>query len=233
MKISENEIKNTLKIELSNPNGGVMSANATEAIRSLVHEIAGKEDNVIAKEFKSGAVIGMVNTLNIVSSLLNAGIMDAAMDNQEYGWKRLSMSWLKQKRKVSRNLYWRNTGSLALGFRNFVTNYSRDLKSAKTTTRFRSLQVTYGKRSFKYSMTLNLPAHADDFITKITRDSFISGKPYVGLPEIVSKLDTFRKIGELEGTTKTHRPFIARMFAAEGQRWREEVEKAINRAAKS
>jgi hypothetical protein len=233
IKIDGKSLTEHIKVEVNRIDGGVIDRTVSEALRkvsdAMIGTGAGKPHSTVAGAIRDAMVDQMTKGLNEVETLLKAGISNVK------GWPELSDDWVEQKVSGTEGLFWKNKGHLALGFDGFANPYGRALKGAKTVVKARARKNTFGKRSFSYELTLDIPGHREDFITKITRDSFASGTAYSGrgssLQQGGKRAGAFAKIGLNEGEGPHSRPFIARLFAARGQIYLTQLQKIITKAA--
>ena len=229
-------ISQKIKAEVTRP-GSVINAQVSGSIRKISDRMvgvgAGQSSSSVAQAVKHLAAEEMAAGLLSVNALLKTGIAGGASGNAGFGFQPLSKSWLRRKQKVNRDKFWRNTGNLAFGFAPFAHGYISQLRSAKTIVEARVGHRTFGKKMFSYRISIQLPAHREQFITEITRNSFLRATPYIGegsSSEDLSKARprTFGKIGLLEGTGKYHRPFIAKIMANRGKNYQRMVSHVIN-----
>jgi len=246
VKINQGHLQQLIKTKIYSGDGGKINAQAFKAIGELSDAMIGTSahspTSTIAGAIKVAAVQEMASGLNAVSASLKAGFPGAQTGSPGRDWPRLSESWLNRKRASSKDLFWKDTGALTLGFNNFRQNYIRTLESTKTTVKSRARRNTFGKKAFSYEITLDLPGHREGFITQLTRDSFVKGTPFTGMGYSSQFLGrgerpkTFAKIGLLEGVGKTHRPFIAKLMADRGQIYQSHlhqiIQSAVNKSGK-
>lgn len=234
VKIDKDKIRELIKVEVRRGDDSKFSRDAFKAVGKMADKMvgvgAGKDQSAVASAVKFAAVKGMSDGLQTIGTVLKAGI--PTEDGIQYGWKPLSRDWVRRKRPKMKDKFWKNTGNLSFGFNNFVNNYSRTLAGSATSVKVRSRKNTYGHKVFSYEITVSLPAHSEPFLTMITRDSFLSGYALSGRG-VPSSSPTFNKISMLEGTGKTHRPFIAKMMAAKGVEYTKNVNAIIARAVRS
>lgn len=226
-----------IKAEITRADGNKINAQVSQSIRKISDRIvgvgAGQSSSSVAQVVKHLAVEEMSAGLLSINALMKTGIAGGTSGNAGFGFRPLSKSWLRRKQPANRDKFWKNTGNLAFGFSPFAHGYIAQLRSAKTIVKARSRNRTFGKKMFSYEISVQLPAHREQFITEITRNSFIRATPYIGAgssSEDLSKArpKTFGKIGVLEGTGRYHRPFIAKIMANRGKNYQRMVNQVIS-----
>jgi hypothetical protein len=229
-------ISQKIKTEITRADGNKINAQVSESIRKISDRMvgvgAGQSTSSVAQTVKHLAAEEMAAGLLSVNALLKTGIAGGDSGNAGFGFQPLSKGWLRKKKPVNRDKFWKNTGNLAFGFGPFAHGYIAQLRSAKTVVKARSRSRTFGKKMFSYEISVQLPAHREPFITEITRNSFIRATPYIGVGSSSEDLSsarprTFGKIGLLEGTGKYHRPFIAKIMASRGRNYQRMVNQVI------
>lgn len=232
---NKDAISQKIKVEVTRP-GSVINAQVSESIRKISNRMVGTNANQspssVAQVVKHLAAEEMASGLLSANSLLKTGIAGGTSGNAGFGFRPLSKSWLRRKKEANRDKFWKNKGNLAFGFAPFAHGYISQLRSAKTVVKARARKRTFGKKMFSYEISVQLPAHREQFITEITRNSFIRATPYIGAgssSEDLSKARPriFGKIGLLEGTGKYHRPFIAKIMANRGKNYQRMVSQVI------
>lgn len=219
--VPRNALTLLIKTQIVRKDGGNLNREVFDAIGKLTADMMGP----VAQALKSSAVEGMEQGLRAVGSQLKIGFSGSAGQ----AWKPLTPKWVKRKVPRNKDKFWLNKGDLAFGYTSFATSYIAALRSAKTVVKPRPRRNTFGGKTFSYEIGIQLPGHRLDFITAITRDSFLKAKPFGGRSG-PGGLSTFEKIGFLEGEGKSHRPFIAKLMAAKGVTFRLQQKAIINRA---
>lgn len=232
-KIPAKDIAKICKLEITSGKGKLSAAYADEL---------GRMANILVG-YKSKEPGGLAHTLNqemreevnlgldFVNALIKAGIPGASSNPDPItgipvNWRPLTAQWIARKRPKSKDLYWKNTGRLSLGFGNIVNNYKRAIDKQGPTVVLRTRSAKYGKASFKYDIRLSLPRHRSEVFTRVFAEAFIDG---AYLNETMSTTDYAESIvSYLEGPGRTSRPFIAKVMAGTGARFKSSLGRRVN-----
>jgi hypothetical protein len=214
--------------------GGLFSS-SSGAVSTLMEKLV---NGKLAPAIRSSAIRSFTQGIDDVGSHLKAGFAGAESGNAEHGWLPLASSYIKRKLAKNKDKFWKNTGRLSSAYSNVSRGYKTALEKTKVSSRvtnafsFKSLHPRHISKQFE--ITLELPSHSDDFFTSVFRDSFVNAKAHSGIRGSEEGGDgVFAKIGYLEGQGRTHRPFMAKIMAYKGKRYRDNTQRVIKRAVES
>jgi hypothetical protein len=200
---------------------------------------------VLSDDMHKAAIEG----IDLVNALLKAGIQGASSNPSPItgvptNWKPLSKSWIKRKEARSRDLYWKNAGDvfgvkgkgrkpggLALGFNNIANNYRRAINAHGPLVTTRSRKLIVGK-PYKYDIRISLPTHRSPIIQRILAEAFVKELYLNEKLTPVGDTDTLISYLEID-EGRTSRPFIAKIMAMKGSRFRDELKATVTKILSS
>jgi hypothetical protein len=170
----------------------------------------------------------MLSGVSAIHAVFKTGVQGAksppgTVADVPVSWQPLSKDWINHKRKASKNLLWKNRGTLEKGFRGFAMAYNRRLKS-EAYFEIKSERKVYGK-PFIYRLTFRLPAHPRfNVLNTVLAESFLNAEDFSDRPLTSTTAEdegyTDTVIGFLEGKgsgSSRHRPFISKLMKLKGQ----------------
>ena len=188
----------------------------------------------IASHINQDLSEAMLSGVNMIHAVFKSGVQGAksppeSVADVPVSWQPLSKDWIQHKRAVSKNLIWRNRGTLEKGFRGFAMAYNRRLLT-EAYFDIKSDRKVYGK-PFIYRLTFRLPAHQRfNVLNTVLAESFLNQEDYsstqlVSTTAFASTKDrgdegyTDTVIGYLEGdgSSNRHRPFISKVMQLKGR----------------
>lgn len=232
--IPSREISKILKLSIESPNSKVNKQFMSD-MQVLANRLVGyqsKEKGGLAYKLNEAMMEEASQGIDRVNTLLKAGIPGASSTGDPIAevptnWKLLSPNWIKRKRPKSRDLYWKNTGRLGLGFGNIANNYKRLLRNHEPLVTLKTRKATYGK-PFKYDIRLSMPLHRSKVITRVIPEAFMNQRYLDERLETTDYTETV--ISLLEGKGRTERPFIAKVMAMKGASFKQRLDKNVKDA---
>lgn len=179
----------------------------------------------------------VANGINMIHAVFKTGVQGAlsppgSVAGESVSWQPLSKDWIAHKKHKSKDLFWRNTGSLEKGFRVISSIYRRRLAS-EAYFGIKAERKVFGK-PFWYRLTFRLPAHAEfNVFNTVIAESFLDGVDYSNT-KLASTSGRYADpvIGYLEGagSSSRHRPFISKVMVKMGQDFRDSLMQRVREA---
>lgn len=250
LHLDEKQVSKTITLSVkANPKSNQTAKQYQEKVRNFSNAIVGLGRGNAATPGSIAALLSQdlaqeaAAGVSVINAVLKSGIAGVAsggkvIDGQSVSWAPLSKNWIRRKRKSSKNLFWKNTGKLSLGFSTIASSYGA-LLLKESIAEVRSKSTVYGK-PFTYRITLRLPLHQRyNVLNQVLAESFIDATNYSGRSlksetPYASKSGkegyTDAVVGYLEGAglTTRYRPFISKVMAERGKNFQDTILSRIN-----
>lgn len=235
--IPAKDVAKALKLSIT-VGKGVNHDLVSEQLTNVTNRIIGyksKEKGGLAYVLSDAMAKEAVSGIDFINTLLKAGIPGASNNPDPItgistNWRPLSPKWIERKRPRSKDLYWKNKGSLALGFGNIANNYKRAIAKHGPLVTTRSRKLIVGK-PYRYDIRISLPTHRSAVIQRVLAEAFVNQMYLDGTFEIANYTESV--IAYLEGKGRTSRPFIAKVMAGRGLLFKKDLGDKINKTLSS